>query len=301
MNVSIVIPNYNGRLLLEKHVPSVVKLLRPGDECIIVDDCSTDDSVSWLHEAYPSVKVVTHAENLRYAASCNDGVRIARHDIVIMLNNDVSPENNILEHLLPHFNNVKTFAVGCAEHDKDGMWSGRSSAYIRRGLLIHRRAEKQHSGSTLWASGGSMAVRRSLYLQLGGLDTMFYPAYQEDLDLSYRAAKAGYAVLFEEQAKVFHDHKTTNISVFGEKQVRVVSRRNSLLFMWKNITDIDLLYKHLLWLPYHLMIDSLRTRGEFALAFLRAVLMLPRVLRQRQMLKSMWMKTDREVLRAGHD
>ena len=276
-------------------------MLRPEDECIVVDDCSTDDSVSLLNKKYPSVHVVRHTKNFRYAASCNDGVREAKHDIVLLLNNDVSPEEDVLRHLLIHFEDAYVFAVGCAEKNEQGVWSGRSSAVFRHGLIIHQRADEQRSGSTLWASGGSMMVRRSLYLKIGGMDTLFHPAYEEDRDLSYRAIKMGYRVLFDEHARVFHDHQTTNVSVFGERSMRLASRRNSLLFLWKNLTDRDLVLSHLFWLPYHILIDSIRTNGEFGVAFFQALLKLPIALIRRNAHSKMWRLSDREVLHAGHD
>jgi len=116
-----------------------------------------------------------------------------------------------------------------------------------------------------------MACDRKKFLEIGGFDTLYKPAYWEDIDLSWRAReKHGYKILFEPRSQVFHNHETTNVSVFGLRRMEIMAMRNQVLFVWKNFKGQKLL-KHFLWLPYHLTFTTIRTKGIFLVAFLQAI------------------------------
>jgi len=288
MKISVVIPNYNGRRLLEKNLPAVIRACQnwrnEGWEVIVVDDASTDDSVEFLKENYPQVKIVKHLENQRFAAACNSGVRTARGDIVVLLNNDVSPEVNFLEPLIKHFEDPKVFAVGCKERGVikgKVIYSGRSEAKFERGFLVHWRAADQNKKDTFWATGGSMAVDRKKWLEIGGMDILFKPAYWEDIDLSWRARKKGWKIIFEPNSIVNHHHETTNISVFGRQQMKIFAYKNQFLFVWKN-GDWRMLVSHVFWLPYHFFKALISKDWEFYKGFWLALKQLPEVIKLRK-------------------
>lgn len=269
---SIVIPNYNGKKLLEKNLPKVIAACK-NCEIIVVDDASVDQSVDFIKSKLPQVKVIKHKENKRFAASCNTGVKAATGNIVILLNNDVVPQKDFLKPLIKHFRDKIVFSVGCKEVQlKDGkkIISGRTEGKFSRGFLMHWRPKDQKSQDALWTFGGSMAVNRKKYLKLGSMDELYSPAYWEDIDLCWRARKKGWKILFEKDALVYHNHETTNISVFGEKRMKVYAYRNQILFVWKNIRGRQLL-EHFLWLPYHLIFTTIRSKGLFLLAFILAI------------------------------
>ena len=272
-SVSVVIPNYNGAHLLKKYLPKVIKAC-PKAEIIVVDDASIDSSVTFLKKEFPRVKIVANKTNQRFAVSCNRGIKAAKGEIVVLLNSDVAPKKNFLKPLLRHFDNHQVFAVGCLEIqtvNNKKQYSGRSSCQFKRGFLIHQRAKNQFRSQTCWAAGGSMALDREKYLQLNGMDPLFKPAYWEDIDLSWRAKHQGWKVLFEPKSQVYHHHETTNITVFGKKKMQIMATRNQILFVWKNIHGRQLL-QHFLWLPYHLILTTIRTQGVFLLAFIQAVI-----------------------------
>lgn len=301
MNCSVVIPTYNGRALLEKHLPSVFASLHKQDEVVVVDDASTDDTIAWLKKTYPQVTIVEHKENMRYAASCNDGVHAAHHDLILLLNNDVSPQKDVLKFLYPHFEDEHVFAVGCKELDDNKRESGRSGGAIRRGMLIHWRSEDQNGQTTLWASGGSMIVRKDLWEKLGGMDLLFRPAYQEDRDICYRAWKSGYHVKFEPQSIVHHMHETTNAVTLGVRNLQIASYRNLFVFYWKNITDTSFILSHILWLPYHLIVGGVRSHGLIVVGFLRALRDIRSILLSRRAVSHFWKYTDSDVLRKAQE
>ncbi len=272
--VSAIIPNYNGVTLLKKHLPSVIDCLRDGDELLIVDDMSSDASVAYLCSEYRleemqsnvfqsvhsvqgkhiSITVLVMPTNVRFAAAVNEGVFLAQHDLVLLLNNDVSPQKDILGHLLPYFEDNTVFAVGCKEYagSKSGTVSGKNALWFAKGMFMHSKASNMKTGSTAWVSGGSGLFDKQKWILLGGFDKRFYPAYWEDVDLSFQAKLQGWKVLFEEHAVVVHKHETTNAATFGKNSIDAMSWRNACKFVLKNATTKQLL-QHLLFKPFWLL------------------------------------------------
>ncbi|HKZ35418.1 MAG TPA: glycosyltransferase family 2 protein [Patescibacteria group bacterium] len=274
--VSIVIPNFK-KLPLIKHLPAIIKASQ-GAEVIVVDDASPDDTANYLKKHFPRVKLVVNQQNERFAVSCNNGFKAARGDIVVLLNSDVAPKANFLVPLIKHFDDESVFAVSCLEIQKRNgkeEFSGRNKCQFKRGFLIHSAApigKLKSAVNNCWATGGSSAFDRKKYLGIGGMDKLYKPAYWEDIDLSWVAReKHGWKILFEPKSQVYHNHETTNVSVFGLRQMETMASRNQWLFVWKNIRGLKLL-DHFLWLPYHLTFTTIRTKGVFAIGFFQAVI-----------------------------
>ncbi|MBI3955715.1 glycosyltransferase family 2 protein [Candidatus Gottesmanbacteria bacterium] len=265
MNVSIVIPNRNGATLLQKNLPSVLAAA-PGAEVIVVDDSSTDDSLGVLKKMFPSVKRIHKTGRHGFAGSVNIGVKEAKGEIVVLLNTDVRPEANFLSPLLPHFDDPSVFAVGCMEKSLEGgktLLRGRGEAKWEKGFYIHWRGEV-HQPTTAWVAGGSGAFRKSVWEKLGGMDAIYDPFYWEDIDLSYRARKAGYRILFEPTSVVVHEHEKGAIKQeYSELQVKTIAYRNQFLFIWKNLSDPRVLLAHAAWTPIRLL--QAMVRGDFAM------------------------------------
>lgn len=297
-SASIIIPNYNGQKLLSLYLPKVIKAAK-GNEVIVVDDASPNNDVDFLKKEFPSVKVVALTTNQRFAAACNAGVNVASGDIIVLLNSDVEPTEEFLAPLLEKFIDPNVFAVGCAEinpfEDKTKI-NGRAGGAYKRGLMIHWRCEDQTKSSTLWVSGGSGAFRKSMWNQIGGMDTLFKPAYEEDRDLCYRALKRGYTVLFCPESVVYHNHETTNIVALGLNRMKVASFKNHLLLVWKNVTSKRMFAAHLFWLPYHLIFTTIRSDGYFLRGFIEALKQIPQVVSKRRIEAKESTITDEKIL-----
>jgi GT2 family glycosyltransferase len=263
-SVSIVIPNWNGINLLEKHLPTVIKN-SPNTEIIIVDDASTDDSVNFIKNNYRQVKVVQKAIHDGYSSNINFGVKMAQGDIVVLLNTDVEPENGYLSQLLTHFQDQMVFAVGCLEksHEQNEViLRGRGIGWWDKGFYLHKRGEVDRN-ETAWVSGGSGAFRKSMWNNLGGMDERFNPFYWEDIDLSYRAIEKGWKLVFEAHSIVHHFHESGVIkSVYSNNDVLTIVYRNQLLFIWKHLPK-SMRLTHLFWLPVRI-IQSLLS-GNFSM------------------------------------
>lgn len=247
--VSVVIPNLDGEKLLEKNLPSLLWAKdNPGNfikEIIIVDDGSKDGSVKLITSKFPQIKLIKHKTNRGFSSAVNTGVRTAKGDLICLLNSDVAPENNFLESVFPHFQNLKIFAVSLNEIGDFGWARG----YFTNGFIGHSSGPKTLTPHiTFWVSGGSGVFRRTIWMGLGGMDEkLLSPFYWEDVDLSYRALKRGYGLVWDPEAKVTHTHEAT-INRFSKKYVQRILERNQLLFIWKNLTSTNLFRKHLIGL-----------------------------------------------------
>lgn len=298
--ISVVIPSYNGKHLLEINLPAVLNSIPSLAEVIVVDDASSDGTSNWLAQNYPQIKIVSNRENLRFGRSCNRGVSLAGGEIVVLLNNDVNPHSDFLLSALPHFKDEKVFAVGFGEvnsEDSKIVSGGRGVSRFERGLVVHWRPKDQISPSASWLSGGSMAFRKGIWDKLGGFDELFRPAYEEDRDLCWQALKSGYKIVFEPKAVVEHFHESTNLKLFGKTKISLYSLKNQLLFVWKNISSPWYLLNHLIWLPYHLVLTTVRTGGIFLAAFLWALTQLPEALASRNRASKLWRIKDEEIFK----
>lgn len=302
--ITVIIPNYNGQILLATNLPKVIKNC-PNCEIIVIDDASSDDSVNYLQKAFKTVKVLQNESNLGFAATVNRGVNNASGELVLLLNSDVSPRPDFLKEAIIHFDteendSSRIFAVGLADYSHEGgkiVVNGKGGAVFRRGFLIHFSAGIT-AGETLWASGGSSLVDRKKFLSLGGFDTSFAPFYWEDIDLSYRARKMGLICLFEPKARVDHFHqKGAIIKTFSNFYIKSISYKNQFIFVWKNISDYWLLTTHVLWLPFHLTKSLLTCDWAFFVGFFKAIIKLPNLMFSNSPGEFKPQLSDREVLK----
>lgn len=298
MNLSVVIPNYNGKQLLAKNLPQVLKVL-PGAEVIIVDDSSNDGSVDFIKKNFPRVKLIEKITNSGFATTVNLGVKTARHSIVLLLNSDAVPQKDFYIPALKHFNDDNIFAVGCLDESlEDGqvIRRGRGVGKFTRGFLMHERGEANNK-HTLWVSGGSSFFKKEIWEKLGGMDEIYNPFYWEDIDLSYRAMKSGFRILFEPESKVNHFHNEGSIKEnFTQKRIKEIAYRNQIIFVWKNITDVNLLLNHFLFLPYHLLKITIKDGSVFIKALCQVVWKLPQIIKKRALQRKIFCKTDNDVL-----
>jgi GT2 family glycosyltransferase len=180
--------------------------------------------------------LVALEKNMRFAAAANIGILFANHEYILLLNNDVKPTKTVRNQLIKHFDDKLVFGVGCLEYEdnsKDNS-SGKNNLWFEKGMFMHSKAIDMQSGPTAWVSGGSGMFDKNKWLYLNGFDQLFYPAYWEDVDLSFRAKENGWKVLFDENAVVFHVHESTNNDVFGSQKIINMSWNNSIKFVEKN-------------------------------------------------------------------
>jgi GT2 family glycosyltransferase len=246
MKISIIIPNFNGEENLKNNLPRVIKAAAHGShetEIIVVDDTSTDKSREIL-KSFPRVITLENEQNQGFAATCNAGVKKSTGEIIILLNSDVYPAEDFINPLVSHFeHDDRVFAVGCLEKVLDinnqvVEERGVGVLFFKGGIFQHRAGDL-NSGKTDWVCGGSGAFRKDIFLALHGFSTEYKPFYWEDIDLSFRAKKAGYKLLFERNAVVYHKHVFGSIAQkYTLSEVERISFKNQIKFTKKHASSL---------------------------------------------------------------
>lgn len=228
-----------------KNIPRVVKASQNASnnirEIIIVDDGSKDNSIGYLKESFPQIRLIKHRKNRGFSAAVNSGARATKYQLICLLNNDVFPSVNFLKYSVKHFDNEKVFGVSF--HEEGYGWA---KGKFKNGFITHEGVnEDKKPHETFWVNGGSGLFRRTYWMKLGGMDEKLLPPfYWEDVDISYRAAKRGYINIWEPNSKVVHVHEST-IKQFKISKRRRIQERNQLVFIWKNLTSPMLFRRHL--------------------------------------------------------
>jgi O-antigen biosynthesis protein len=252
-SASVVIPNWNGRDLLAKYIPSIIEALagNPDNEIIVVDNGSEDGSAEFLRENFPSVRVLALDRNLGFGGGSNAGFRAAKNDIVVLLNSDMRVEPDFLPPLLEAFTDEAVFSVACqiffSDPNKLREETGLTQSWWENGSLRVRHRDDpaiQVPYPCAYGGGGSCAFDRRKFLELGGFDELLAPFYMEDTDVGYLAWKRGWKVLYQPRSVVYHEHRGTIGKKFSAAQIDLVLKKNFALFCWKNIHEWPRLTSH---------------------------------------------------------
>jgi GT2 family glycosyltransferase/glycosyltransferase involved in cell wall biosynthesis len=250
---SIIIPSWNGRNLLEKYLPSVAAAAPAahGHEIIVVDNGSSDGTAAYVRSAFPGVSVIELPANLGFGGGSNAGIRAAKNDIVVLLNNDMRAAPDFLQPLIDGFADGGVFAVSCQiffsdparTREETGLTEGR---WENGALRVRHRVDGAVTDlfPCFYGGGGSCAFDRRKLLDLGGFDPLFEPFYLEDTDLGYRAWKRGWKVLYQPRSVVWHEHRGTIGRRYATDEVRRTLEKNFILWTWKNIHDWRRLASH---------------------------------------------------------
>ena len=308
--LSIIIPNWNGAAFLDRCLAAALMSAAASGletEVLLVDDASTDGSGQSTARRYPQVRFLQNRINAGFGETVNRGAREAKGDLLILLNNDlVATEPLIAELATPLMADGQVFGVSARTVD----WHSQSPNHLNMaaewdgGGFRLTYADSRDLSPTMFLQGGCCAVRRSAFLDLGGMCGIFAPGYWEDYDLSYLALKAGWKNFYNPRATAHHLGKQSMVRAFGRDHVASMQRRNRFLFHLVNLTDPPLLRRHLGRWPVWLA-QGCFSRGEprqEMKALIRAMGVVSRVVEERRR-RLPWVRiTDQEVLSAfrGH-
>src|SRR5262249_24832723 len=308
---TILIVNWDGRHLLAECLPSVIEAVQHAGGCheiLVVDNGSTDGSVEFIRNAFPSVQVLPLDRNHGFSGGNNRGIAQVNTDIVVLLNNDMIVDRGFLQPLLAGFSDPSVFAVTSQIFFQDSTRrreeTGKTRARWERGFFylwhdeINRTDQSRGTIPVFWAGGGSCAIDRNKFIEMGGFDLLYEPFYLEDTDLSYQGWKRGWKSLLAPDSRVVHKHRSTSRTKFGSAFVDNTVRKNQYLFVWKNVTDTRMILAHLWNLPRihgHLMIFDDRETFELR-AYARAVRQLGEAMRKRITNRNHYLISDEQVL-----
>ena len=312
---TVVIPNWNGRDLLEKYIPPLIEALagHPNNELLVVDNGSEDGSAAFLEERFPSVKVLALPHNLGFGGGSNAGFAAAKNEIVVLLNSDMRVDRNFLRPLLEGFSDEKVFAVSCqiffSDPEKHREETGLTEGWWENGRLWvgHRIDEKVNRlFPCFYGGGGSCAFDRRKFMELGGFDELFKPFYYEDTDIGYMAWKRGWKCLYQPASIVFHEHRGTIGKKFDRGYIDGVVRKNALLWVWKNIHSGRKLAGHFVFAMANTIISALsgnRERGPLLRDLWNAAKQIGGAARSRSRARGLSVISDVEAFRrtrGGH-
>lgn len=248
--VSVVVLNYNGLKHLETCFNSLIALDYPTDqlELMLVDNGSTDASLSFMRERFPQVLLVETGSNLGFAAGNNYGAERATGQYVAFLNNDTRVEPDWLKEMVKSVIAGREQGVVCTSSLMLD-WSGKKIDFQAGGLNFHGFGFQPSYGlpvegrdivprDLLFACGGSMLIQRDVFLTVGGFDPDYF-AFFEDVDLGWRLWLLGYRATLTPTAITYHRHHGTAENI-PHHRVQVLYERNALYTIYKNYEQANL-------------------------------------------------------------
>jgi riboflavin kinase/FMN adenylyltransferase len=285
-STAVVILNYNGKSWLEKFLPPLFDHTGPEAKIIVADNCSTDDSTSFLRNNFPEVEIIELERNFGFAEGYNRAIEQIEEPYTLLLNSDVEVSPGWLSPLVELLESDKSIAAvqprirsyidkhlfeyaGAA-----GGWIDHLGYPFCRGRIFGEVEEDRNQynqpAEIFWASGAAMLIRTDLFRNMGGFDGSYF-AHLEEIDLCWRLKRAGYKLMVQPESLVYHVGGGTLGYLNARKTY--LNFRNSLYTLFKNKSTATLL-----WLiPLRLVLDGLAAglflyEGKFKhiLAILRA-------------------------------
>ncbi len=263
--VAVVILNWNGKKYLQQFLPALLASGYSNKKIIVADNASTDDSITFLQQQFPSVQIIRNASNEGFAKGYNSALKKVSADYYVLLNSDVevtedwiAPIISLMEKdasiaacqpKIKAYNNKKEFEYAGAS----GGWLDEFGYPFSRGRIFdfveEDKGQYEEMEPCFWASGAALFIRANLYHSTGGLDEYFF-AHQEEIDLCWRLQLAGYKIYVHPKSVVYHIGggtlpKENNLKVF-------LNFRNNLIMLAKNLTLSEAVWK----IPMRMMLDA---------------------------------------------
>lgn len=247
MEVSVVIPNFNGIAFLDSVLASLEGQTLSNFEVILVDNGSTDGSCSFVTANYPWVHLIELSENFGFCGAVNAGIRAAKAPYVLLLNNDTEVKEDFVEEMLAAIRRHKNaFSCGARMvqyHDRDRL-DDVGNYYCALGWAFARgRGEDIHAYETedkiFSACAGAAIYRKKIIEKIGYFDEEHF-AYLEDTDIGYRARIYGYENWYAPKAIVYHVGSGTSGSRYNQFKTRY-SSRNNIYLIYKNMPLLQII------------------------------------------------------------
>jgi GT2 family glycosyltransferase len=256
MKVSVVILNWNGKKFLSDFLPKVIAYSKDIATVIVADNASTDDSVSFLKQTFPEIRIIQNPENGGFAKGYNDALKQVESDYFILLNSDVEVSPGWIEPLLARLEADQQ--IGAAQpkmldyYKRDHFeYAGAAGGFIDslgypfcRGRIFSSLEKDNGQYNTdaeiFWATGACMMVRAEVFKKLGGFDEEYF-AHMEEIDLCWRIRHAGYKIICCPASAVYHVGGGTLPKSNSRKTY--LNFRNNLITVYKNSLGKGLLLK----------------------------------------------------------
>jgi len=246
--VAIVILNWNGRKYLEQFLPFVVSSTYDNKEIIVADNASTDDSMDYLGQHYPQIRIISLSQNYGFAKGYNEALKQVQSEYYVLLNSDVEVTANWIEPVISLMDNDET--IGAAQpkilsyHNKQFFeYAGAAGGWIdclgypfARGRVFDVCEKDEHqyddAAKIFWTGGAAMFIRAEAFHKAGGFDNYFF-AHMEEIDLCWRLQLSGYSIYVCPQSIVYHVGGGTLPK--GNSRKVFLNFRNNLIMLAKNL------------------------------------------------------------------
>lgn len=253
MKLAIVILNWNGQKIMETYLPSVINYSRGDATVFVADNASTDNSVSWLKEHHPEVRLIILDRNWGFAEGYNKALSRIEADYYLLLNSDVEVFRGWLTPLIEFMDN-RPDAAACqpkllSAADKDYFeYAGACGGYIDKygypfcrgrifGTVEADEGQYDDCVEILWATGACLLIRSADYWSVGGLDGRFF-AHNEEIDLCWRLHLRGRKVYCVPDSAVCHVGGGTLPK--SNPMKTYLNFRNNLTMLYKNLPEAEL-------------------------------------------------------------
>jgi GT2 family glycosyltransferase len=258
--ISVVIINHNGKDYIKECLETVFKTNYPNFEVILVDNASTDGSLTLIMElfgSYPCLKIVYNTKNIGLAGGRNVGAKYSKGKYIVFLDHDTKVDPNWLKELVTVMEEDPSIgAAQCKfllmDDPKRFDSAGHYIDYFGIGTIIgfmeYDRGQHDYIYEILGAQGGAFAVKRKIFEEVGGADEDFFYLFEET-DLCWRIWLAGYKVVFVPKSIVYHKGGGTARRI-GSERITYLFVRNRITSMIKNYSLLSLLK----YLPIHIII-----------------------------------------------
>lgn len=251
--LSVVIPSRNGREILKKYLPEILReTLAVSGELLVIDDCSSDGTAEFITGMHSSIKLIQRKTEPAFCRAVNLGMCTASGEYLLLLNNDTIPMRNsfgILAGCLQSAGEETAVAVPSIPRP-DGTDDSLFRWGRKRGLAVTGQEVRGHT----YPSGACALWKREAWEALDGLDCRYAPIYWEDVDMGVRMMKKGYGMVRCPEAVVKHMHAST---MGATPETKTLRERNRFIFMETHGV------KPGLWLPVHLMAAYLKGNSSF--------------------------------------
>ncbi len=248
MKIAVVILNWNGRELLEKFLPSVVAYSMEDADIYVADNNSSDESISFLKEQYPQVKIIQNSVNGGYAKGYNDALKCIKADVYALVNSDIEVTKDWLKPIKMVFEQNSQTAIvqpKILDFKKNSKYeyAGAAGGFVDfmgypfcRGRVFMDLEQDQGQYNDIadifWASGACFFIKSDIYHQLEGFDEQYF-AHQEEIDLCWRVQNEGYSIQYVGTSEVYHVGGATLQESNPRKTY--LNFRNSLFTIAKNV------------------------------------------------------------------
>ena len=272
--IAVVILNWNGRKFLQEFLPSVEKTTYANMELVIADNGSTDDSLDFISQQYPKIRVIRMSKNLGFAKGYNEALKLVEADYYVLLNSDVQVAPGWLEPMARLLESDPSIAACQPKilsfHTRDlfeyaggaGGWLDKYGYPFAKGRIFDI-CEKDHGQydqqePIFWASGAALFIRSSVFKTVKGFDEYFF-AHQEEIDLCWRIQLAGHKIYSCPQSVVYHVGGGTLPR--GNTLKTYLNFRNNLIMLSKNLP----VSKKLWVMPVRNLLDAISAwKGLFS-------------------------------------